>query len=136
MDKINPPSWQKILHQINLWQASIFVKAFIDGICLISLPTSVLYVLHQISIMGRTSSKNSFDVKKKEFRSFYTWSLGKILTKSITWILQNFSWTNSIQCYPFFENYLLLDLGAEIYFQLYFRIKTEIETFKIIHSFL
>lgn len=69
MDKINPPSWQKILHQINLWQASIFVKAFIDGICLISLPTSVLYVLHQRSGMGRTlgktSCENSLDVKRR-----------------------------------------------------------------------
>lgn len=68
MDKINPPSWQKILHQINLWQASIFVKAFIDGICLISLPTSVLYVFHQISITNRiekTSFENSLDVNKR-----------------------------------------------------------------------
>lgn len=76
MGKINPPSWQKILHQINLWQASIFVKAFIDGICLISLPTSVLYVPHQRSIMGRTlektSSENSLDVKEKKRLILYT----------------------------------------------------------------
>ena len=75
MDKINPPSWQKILHQINLWQASSSVKAFIDGICLISLPTPVLYVPHQRSSMGRTpektSSENSLDVKKKNRAILY-----------------------------------------------------------------
>lgn len=108
MDKINPPSWQKILHQINLWQASIFVKAFIDGICLISLPTSVLYVPHQGSIMSRTleqtSSEDSSD-KKERNRGHIVHDLWrKSLTKSITWILQHCSWTNSSQLCPFMRN--------------------------------
>lgn len=123
MDKINPPSRQKILHQINLWQESIFVKAFIDSICLISLPTSVLYVPHQRSIMGRTLEKTSFenslDVKGKKAHFVHNlWR--KSLTKSITWIFQNSSWTNCILLYPFRESFPLLGSSAEIYLQIIF----------------
>lgn len=88
---------------------------------LIGLPTSVLYVSHQRSIISgilEKTSENGLDVKKRNKGPFVHDLWRKSLAKSITWTIQHFSGTNAILLFPLFENFLLLGLTGKIYLQI------------------
>lgn len=97
------------------------MKAFIDDICHISLPTSVLYVYHQRSIISGTlekTSENGLYVKKTNKGHFVHDLWKKSLAKSITWTIQHLSGTNAILLYPLFENLLLLGSTGKVQLQI------------------
>ena len=97
------------------------MKAFIDGVCHTGLPTSVLYVSHQRSIISgilEKTSENGLDVKKRNKGHFVHDLWRKSLAKSITWTIQHFSGTNAILLCPLFENFLLLDLMGKVHLQI------------------